>query len=136
MNRSDIAAAIGSRFATSFASDVDGTVFDNKGGEPPVNLADSEVFMTCNILWGENRKTEVGATSRYRQVGNVVVNIYTKLNIGDGLALSKVDAVVAAFRTVTVSGLVFQTPSPGTGMKAGGYYKIAVSCPFYADDVS
>jgi hypothetical protein len=54
---------------------------------------------------------------------------------GDGDALELSDKIKKLFRSVTVNGITWRTPSLGTVGRDEQWWVTNVSCPFYFDDL-
>lgn len=98
--------------------------------------ADGVKYVRHTIIFGEGRQTGMGGTRRWRTRGRSVKSVFVPMESGDEAALQLVDVIVAAFRSVTVSGVTFETPDVSQGRRSGPYWQVDVACPFYADEVA
>lgn len=107
--------------------------YDNAAFTPPVTGA----YLDVQVIFGEQIQVSLGSTGqkRFRQVGILNVGVNVPVNTGDADGLDIVDAITSAFRSITVSGVTFRTPSPLRIGQDGKYYRLAVQCPFYADHI-
>lgn len=108
------------------------TAYENEKFTPPASGRWARVF----VLAGDAERADLSPSSpRYRQVGLLIVHALGGSIDGDGSLLRLVDAIDDAFRAVTVGGVVFKAPSPGTRGREGRWWRIDVSIPFYFDSI-
>lgn len=92
-------------------------------------------WIRAALLPGEATQTTFGgSTNRFRKVGVLHITVYNPIEKGDKVNRELADAVVDAFRNVSASGVVFKTPSLGTAMRDGMWWRQTITCPYYADD--
>lgn len=106
--------------------------YDNEQKDKPEN----KLWARLNILPGQSIQVEIGKSERFRTPGVMIVQLF--LPIGKGMRdLHKMaDKIKTAFRAVTVTGVVFRTPSEENVGRTGSWWQMNVSIPFYADDTT
>lgn len=130
MSLASVIEALNARFATQWGTTTpiawENVAFDmNKYTE----------FVTFNIVFGSQDQASMGAPTRniYRQRGIVSVRIFTTLNRGAKRAMQLADQVAAIFRTKTISGIVFYSPSTTVVGQTDGVFQVNVAISFYVD---
>lgn len=111
--------------------------YDNAYFDPP----DDSIWARVAVLFSETTQETVGTSQhRYRNPGRLVFSVFAPIHRGEGEALALCDSIAAKFRSVTVSGVVFRTPSverlgtdSGRGNEKAPTWQINVSIPFYYD---
>ena len=100
----------------------------------------TQKWASVRILHTETEQIQAqGANRVYRKRGVLQVRLFAALRDGTGFAHEVVDTIRPAFRRQIVSGVVYQDPSMQRVGRVkvlgkGGWYRIDVNCPFYADD--
>jgi hypothetical protein len=123
--------AIRSRFKSQVADALGLAVqYDNA----PVARRDGEQWMRLTIRDGEWRQQTIGAQRRYRNNGLAIASIFVPANQGDRDALTIADAIVSAFRGVTVDDVRYLTPSVRSAGLQQNEWQVNVHIPFVADD--
>ena len=132
--------AIRSRFVTQWAAGAYATTpiaWSNAEFDPPsespwvmVTIIDAAAFQAS--IGGV-----AGSGNTYRHPGVVVVNIFTPVNVGDGLALAMADYVGTIFRAwQDVSTKTrFLTPSVSRIGTDGNWFQVNVTSPFERDEL-
>jgi len=108
------------------------TVYDNA---PPSSQPEDAKWARVWIVWGDSLLVEIGAQKNFRTVGQLVANLFLPVEKGDKDLLAVADTIRSAFRAVTVSGVVFRSPSITTVGRTGNWWQVDVSCPFYTDEL-
>lgn len=96
-------------------------------------------WATWSVIQADSLQASTGGGNggeRYRTLGLGEAQIFTALEEGPQPALALADKVRAAFRRVTQSGVVFESPSLSVVGREGKWWQVNVTCPFYADDVA
>lgn len=125
---------INSRFKTQVADAQSVTTFyDNFPSDPPTGTT----WVRWNVRPGIALQTAfAGANSgRHRHPGLAIAQIFVPLESGTQASVQLADVIKAAFRAVTVAGVVFQTPYITMVGKSEGWWQTNVNCPFYFDEV-
>lgn len=104
------------------------TIYDND----PTPPTDGSTWCRFTILRGESRRITCGVLS-YRESGRAVASLFCPVGGGDGALLTLADAIATAFRSQSVSGIRYLTPTVVPVGESLGEYQINVSCPFEAD---
>ncbi len=91
------------------------------------------LYVSLSILPGDKRQVSAGKNCRYRQTGIMLARIFGELEKGDGHLIELADFIEDAFRSKTYSNVVFSTPSTNRVGRAGKYWQVNVSCPWYSD---
>ena len=134
MTKTAIANAIRSRFKTQVADVLSlPTQYDNHKLDNP----DNAKWCRLTVKFGETIQKSVGSPTgnRDRTPGVVIAQLFCPAGSGDGELLTVADAVIAAFKRVTGTGVTFRTPSADVRGRNGAEWQINVNCPFYADDI-
>jgi len=89
------------------------------------------------VQGGEQLQASIGGTSnrRWRQVGNILVQVFTPTDEGANTALAIADDVGTALRGITISGVVFKASSVVPVGREGDdpYYQVNINTPFRYD---
>lgn len=111
------------------------TQYDNHNYTPP---ASPSKWARATVLPGESRKVSIGTpgSDRFRTPGLFVVQVFTPIGQGDNQGLTLAEAIKEAFQSITVSGVVFQTPYIVNVGRDDSWWQINVNCPYYADDIT
>jgi len=114
--------------ALSLTTQYDNHVIDNPGNDNWCRLT---------ILPGETKQVSIGAPSsnRERTVGVMIAQLFSPVQAGDGTILEIAESIRTAFKRVTDTGVVFQTPSLKRVGQQIDSWQINVECPFYADEI-
>lgn len=125
--------AIRSRFQTQIgdAQNID-VVYDN--GPEPASITSSWCRFMVSI---DNHEQATMGTVRYRMTGLATARLFTPIAQGDGASITLADAVVSAFRLVTIASPQIRfTPPPGiigTADQEDAWCIRSVQIPFVAD---
>ena len=106
------------------------THYDNAPFTQPTNAT----WVRLKIKPDESDQPQFGGLNTFRNRGEMVAEIFIKINTGDQEALNLGDKIVAAFRNKTDTGVKFLVPRIGPGMRDGKNWRTDVFCPYYADD--
>ena len=137
-----ISAAIASAVRSKFKSDVADpkglpTQYDNRMSNQPEG--DGKTWCRLTVLPGNsNQATAVNSTSggqMFRSSGVFVAQLFTSLDAGDEGILTLADDVAKAFRATTHQGVTFRTPSVSRVGRAGKWWQVNVTVPWYADSL-
>jgi len=112
------------------------TLYDN-APEPAGGQPTDARWARFIVRPGERFHSQMGGpTNDYRTPGMCVAQLFAPLEEGDGYLLEIVDSIDAAFRAVTVGGIVFQVPytSFRGRMADSDWWQINVVCPFIYDE--
>ena len=131
-------SVVRTRLADNFGDEYP-IVFDN-APQPPSKVGNQpQPWMRAAVRTLGSTQTAIGGTgttaNRYRTTGSLLVSLFDASEKGDGVLLALADKIVGTFRSVTVQGVVFRTPSVATVGRFGGSWHVNISCPFYADEV-
>jgi len=136
MTHEEIHNAIRSRFKTQVADALPlTTIYDN---DPTPAPTDNSIWCRLTVLVGTGRRTTIG-TKEYRYPGVATAQLFGPVHSGDKDLLEKADAIIAAFRGVSVGGIRFEgeggdTVSPQRAGVTNGQYQFNVEIPFVASD--
>lgn len=104
-------------------------LYDNAPFTPPDNAR----WVAWSIREATADQVELGSDKRFRIRGTAIANIYVPIRDGDESALELADAIDAAFKSVTVSDVTYQTPTVNTIGLTGDWWQVNVICPWFAD---
>jgi hypothetical protein len=132
MNLTDITLALNSHFNTQWANFTP-VAWDNVEFDMDANPE----FVSFTISFGSQNQASMGAPSNniYRQRGIVSVRIFTTLNRGAKRAMQLADKVHGIFRSKTISGIVFFSPSTTVVGQTDGVFQVNVAVSFYVDAI-
>jgi len=133
MSTQTIASTIRSRFKTLIATPHSlPTQYDNEN-----ETKQTDLWCRLSILFGDSFQASIGAPSsnRYRDTGVVVAQLFLPLGKGDKQLYQTAGYIKTAFKSVSVSGVVFRTPSVKRVGRSENFWQVNVSCPFYADEI-
>jgi hypothetical protein len=132
MTFADAAKEIRERFDINFAQAKEVPVeYPNVPFTPPP----SGVWARFRILWGDSFQATLGSAKRFRTPGILEVQIFESVQKGDGCSLELGDVIKTLFRSTTVNGITWRTPSLATVGRDEQWWQTNVSCPFYFDEV-
>lgn len=126
--------AIRSRFNTQITiAEAVTTIYDNQDVNPPV----SGIWVRFSVVSGETGQVEFGIKKRFRQFGIAVAQVFDEIGRGTKDINVLVNAINTSgvFRSVSVGGVVYRTPSILRVGRIGSWYQMNVNIPWYADDV-
>ena len=85
---------------------------------------------------GNARQSSIaGDNPGFRYYGVIYVQIFTRASIGTGRALQLADYVTALFRSASVNGIQFKTPSiTRVGNMEDSWFQVNVDCPYYREE--
>ena len=134
MSFADVTEAIRARFRTE-VTEPHSLVVQHSNAVPEKNV---QRWCQLYVEVISTQQVSVGARPRFRIAGRLVVNLFTRLNEGDGWLLQALDWVNTAFRSVTIADpqIRFDAPSPsGPSVRDedGGYWRLPTNVPFRAD---
>lgn len=125
--------AIRTRFNTQIAIGQNvTTLFDNQDEKPPT----SGRWIRFTITPGETIQVELGKLKRFRHFGIATAQIFDEIGKGTKDINILINAINTAgiFRSVSVGGVVYRTPSILRVGRSGPFYQMNVNVPYYADD--
>jgi hypothetical protein len=108
--------------------------YDNqKDFAPP-----KELWCRVSIKFGDAVQASLGSPESrlYRNTGVVMIQIFDIIGAGDEAILQLADKINAAFRGVSVSELLFRTPSVSSSRREGDYWQVNVDCPFVFESIN
>lgn len=107
------------------------TVYDNQQH----NEANKSLWCRLNVIFGDSEQVSIGAPSsqRFRTVGIMSAQLFLPANKGDKELYEMADYIIAAFKSITYSGVCFRTPSISRVGLNGNFWQLNVNCPFYFD---
>ena len=109
------------------------TIFDNQDIEPPT----IGQWIRFTVTPGETEQVEFGIKKRFRQFGMAVAQIMDEIGKGTkdiNLLINSINTS-GIFRSVSVGGVIYRTPSVLRVGRVGNFYQVNCLIPFYADDV-
>jgi hypothetical protein len=101
----------------------------------PFTQPDKDMWMRFRILWGDSFQATLGARKRHRTPSVMEIQIFEPVEGGDGKSLCLADKIKTLFRSTTVNGITWRTPSLANVGRDEQWWQTNVSCPFYFDDV-
>lgn len=126
--------AIRSRFNTQITiAKFVTTIFDNQGVDAPIKGQ----WIRFTIIPGETEQVELGSKKRFRYFGIATAQIFDEIGKGTKDINLLINAINTSgiFRSVSVGGVVYRTPSVLRVGRVANWYQVNVNIPFYADDV-
>ena len=112
------------------------TQFDNALFTPPDVTVDplASTWVRFTVLFGQATQAEISpAKRRHRHLGNIMVQIFTPIDLGDKRAYEMGDKIIEHFRGVTVAGVTYNSPYYTSVGLDGPWWRVALTCPFFAD---
>lgn len=109
------------------------TIYDNEESEPPTTGR----WIRFSITPGETVQVELGTKKRFRYFGIATAQIMDEIGKGTKDINLLINAINTSgvFRSVSVGGVVYRTPSVLRVGRVSNYYQVNINIPFYADDV-
>lgn len=112
-------------------------IYDNSPIKPP----EDSMFVRMAVRPGVSFRAENGGAAgrnRFRTPGVLMATIFAPLEGGDRAMLQLADVINTAFRAITAAGVTYQTPRvTNRGRDEDGrFWRIAVTCPFYSDEIA
>ena len=131
MTYEQIANAVRSKFLQEIAEVENlSTIYDNQAATPP----DGEIWCRWNVRPGESYQASIGVNPLIRIPGVAIAQLFATVGRGDGELMELADKISDAFKCVTTSGVVYQTPHVSTVGRRENCWQVNVTCPFYAED--
>lgn len=133
MSIQTIASTIRNRFKTQVATPRTlPTQYDNHALAKQADL-----WCRLSVLFGQSEQASIGspASNRYRTVGIMTAQLFLPVGKGEKNLYVMADYIVAAFRSVTDTGVTFRTPSITQVGRDESFWQVNVDCPFYADEI-
>jgi hypothetical protein len=84
-------------------------------------------YVILNVLPGEDQSSTVQS---YKQIGLVIIQIFTPVDVGTAVARGYADTLAGIFRRVTQSGINFRMPTFTQVGERDSWYQINVSIPY------
>ena len=123
----DVASIIRTRFATLFPTV--GVIYDNQPVEAPLE----DTWIHVQVLPGTAQQVQLNTR---RIQGRVNFGVFTPIERGDLDILVILDEIADQFRNVSISGVVFRTPSIVASRRDRGYWRMDLSCPYYFEEIT
>lgn len=103
-----------------------------------VSQPEQAPFVKLTSLPGSHEQASTGGnTNRYRYTGVFVFSIFVEFGQGDALANAIADAIVSVLRdNSTYNGLVLRSASPIRVGRAGKFWQMNVTVPWYFDVIA
>ena len=132
----DFRGAVGTFFNTEWG--VTTTIaWPGRDFDPPIN---GDSWVRLSIIESDTRQTEIGhPDAQVRELGLIIVQVFTKTDKGDGLGLILADQVATVFRrkkvTYTNGRAIFRSPQVRViGPSADqDWFQVNVSTPYVRD---
>lgn len=107
------------------------THYDNQDREKPQDT----LWCRFSINDGDTFQKSIGSpgTNIHRAVGVAYAQLFCPIGKGDKAILAMADNVADAFRCISVSGVVFKTPSIKQVGRIDVEWQVNVNIPFHAD---
>jgi len=100
------------------------------------DLDKNNVWMRFNILLSDRKQVSTGQTSRIRQLGLCVIQIFGKQDTGELDVYKVVDVIIPIMQTkMLVGGVVLETPKIEIIGKREGRWQVNVTCPWHFDEL-
>jgi hypothetical protein len=132
MTQEEIHNIIRTRFKTLIA-DVHTltTQYDNEELSNPDNI----LWCRLTIKEGSTSQTSIGSpgSNIFRVVGIIYAQLFCPIGDGDKDILAMADNIADAFRGVSISGVLFKSPSVRSLGRLGSEWQVNVECPFQSD---
>ena len=123
---------IEARLATEMASSpAITTIFANE----PFTPTSETSFVQCLVNFGSGEYLTLGGTSdsKYSQIGNITINIFTKIGVGLGDNLTIAKRIRDLYNRVVISDLYFEPPDGPNVLEAAspqGFVQSVLSVNF------
>lgn len=127
MSFAAISTAIRSRFMTEFPSLQ--TQFEN---EPPESWG-TGIRCVFDVKLGETLQVEMASPKRFRAVGVAYARLFDGMGRGDGNLLIQADLIASKFRSVSVGGVVYASPSVNSVGLIDEMWVVVVEIPFHSE---
>lgn len=135
MSLQTINTAILTRFANEWDTDDAAVLYPNSdpAGIPP---SDKSPWVRINVLPGEAFTATLNgpAGPEYRYPGIIMVQVFTNVNIGNGVAQRLADKVADIFRGQEFSGVTCRASSFNQIGDLDGWFQVNVLTEFYFDN--
>lgn len=105
-------------------------------GNDPGDTAIDTVQVVHSIEMEDTVIARIGGNNTFKKLGDSVVEIKVPIARGESEGLDLADKVALAFRSVKVSGVIFDVPSRVPSERRGAFYVFRVECPFRFDEVA
>ena len=100
----------------------------------PFDRSEDALHARLTVQLGSTNQASLGANPRYRTSGVFVIRLFAPFESGEEELHQHADSAAQTFRTTTLdSVLVTRTPSVFNVRRAGKWWQVNVTCPWYSD---
>ena len=89
-----------------------------------------------NFLPGDPEQITIGEPKQFRTSGVVIFELYTQFGKGDKEIRELGDFISQKFSATTASGVVFRAAGVSVPGRAGPWWRVNVTCPWYCDYIA
>lgn len=134
MNLDAVSKAIRARFLAEVATPKSLGEFqvDNLEFTQP----EDATWARVTVIPSATEQADIVPGRRYRAVGIAMFSFFSPFNKGDEELNLLADYACTKFRTVSASGVTYRTPSPARVGRAGKWWQVNVTVPWYSDIVA
>lgn len=103
-------------------------------GEDPGSASSGAVWGRFTVVWSTANQVDMATNRRERNLGMVIVQLFSPVGRGTGALVRASDGFAQAFRTATLTGTVFRAPyAQRVGPDGRGWFQRNVVAPFQYD---
>lgn len=135
MNVNTVAKAIRAKFKADVADPQNLLVqYDNKDDK---DQPEDGIWCRFTILPADTSQASIGGSATggqmFRTPGICIASLFAPYGSGDDALFALADLIAQKFRTTTYSGVVFRTPGIARVGRAGKWWQVNVTAPWYSD---
>lgn len=132
----DLTKAIRTKVQTDIVTGLSIPVsYDN---DKDFSTPESSKWARVTIMYDDALRVDTGTpgANRHRVIGMVTFQLFHPLSEGMKAGYTDADGVKNSFIGSVAGGAVFRTPKVSNVGRAGKWWQLNVTCPFYADDIA
>lgn len=122
---------IASYIATKFATDKSSVKIFFENTEEIDLDAQGDMFVLCVIDFTDINRLNIDSVPMTRSFGEVIIRVFTREGLGVKDHLGMFDYVISILSHASLTGVTFETASPGPKQKDRGWLMADVLIPFY-----
>lgn len=134
--QSEIHASIRKKFSNLAQSLSLVTQYDNLPLASGVSPTEEKVWVKLAIIPGENDQKTIGdSTKVFRHTGVFIASIFAAFESGEKPIYDLVEEITHEFRSSSVDGVTYRTPSVVRVGRNDKWWQVNVTCPWFSDEI-
>ena len=96
---------------------------------------ENKIWCRLAVVHGESNQRELGpvASRNFRSVGIMTAMLFFPLNKGEKALMEMADFIADQFTGITDAGVTYRAPSVSRVSRAGNWWQVNVTVPFFSD---